>query len=185
MRPDIVCEPVSRNDVILGLVALVLVVFSLLVSLVAPRRWPDFPGNRLGAFTAVALLLVVAMLAAVEIFGEGHASAEGEAAHVEDAGHEEEAAEDGETDGDTGAGTGGDAARGAEVYAEAGCGGCHVLEAAGTTSTVGPNLDDARPTFEQAVAQITNGGGAMPAFRDRLSEEDIRAVATYVVESTQ
>lgn len=172
----------SRNDVILGLVALVLVVFSLLVSLVAPRRWPDFPGNRLGAFTAVALLLVVAMLAAVEIFGEGHASAEGEAAHVEDAGHE---AEDGETDGDTGAGTGGDAARGAEVYAEAGCGDCHVLEAAGTTSTVGPNLDDARPTFEEAVEQIADGGGGMPAFRDQLSEDDIRAVAAYVVESTQ
>ena len=60
------------------------------------------------------------------------------------------------------------------------CGSCHVLQKAGTSGTVGPNLDEASPTFAQAVRQITNGGGGMPAFGDRLSDEQIRALARYV-----
>ena len=38
----------------------------------------------------------------------------------------------------------GDAAAGEQVFASAGCGGCHTLSAAGATGTVGPNLDDAQ-----------------------------------------
>ena len=53
----------SRNDVILGAAALVLVVFSLVVSLVIPRRDAGFPGRNLKVFTLVSILLVVAMLA--------------------------------------------------------------------------------------------------------------------------
>ena len=64
----------SRNDVILGVAALVLVVFSLVVSLVIPRRDAGFPGRNIRVFTVVAVLLVVAMLAAVEVFGEAHES---------------------------------------------------------------------------------------------------------------
>jgi mono/diheme cytochrome c family protein len=60
------------------------------------------------------------------------------------------------------------------------CGSCHVLEKAGTSGTVGPNLDQASPSFEQAVTQIRNGGGGMPAFGDRLTDEQIRALARYV-----
>jgi mono/diheme cytochrome c family protein len=62
------------------------------------------------------------------------------------------------------------------------CGSCHVLEKAGTSGTVGPNLDEAQPTFEEAVQQITNGGGGMPAFGDQLTDEQIRALARYVSE---
>ena len=39
----------------------------------------------------------------------------------------------------------GDAAAGEAVFASAGCGGCHTLEAAGASGKVGPNLDDAKP----------------------------------------
>ena len=60
------------------------------------------------------------------------------------------------------------------------CGSCHVLEKAGTSGTVGPNLDEASPTFERAFRQIQNGGGGMPAFGDRLTDEQIRALARYV-----
>ena len=35
----------------------------------------------------------------------------------------------------------GDPERGLEVFASSGCGGCHVLEEAGTAGAVGPNLD--------------------------------------------
>ena len=64
------------------------------------------------------------------------------------------------------------------------CGSCHVLEDAGTTGEVGPNLDEAQPELEAAAAQIANGGDGMPAFKDRLSEEQIQALAEYIVEAT-
>jgi mono/diheme cytochrome c family protein len=74
------------------------------------------------------------------------------------------------------------ASEGDQIFAQAGCGGCHTLAAAGTSGTIGPNLDEARPSVELAVDRVTNGQGAMPAFGDRLSEEQIRAVAEYVAQ---
>ncbi len=81
-----------------------------------------------------------------------------------------------------GSGTG-DAANGEQVFASAGCGGCHTFEAAGSTGSVGPNLDDASLTFDQVVEQVTNGGGAMPAFGDDLTEQEINDVAAFVTGS--
>jgi mono/diheme cytochrome c family protein len=78
----------------------------------------------------------------------------------------------------------GDAAAGEEVFASAGCGGCHTLEAAGSSGSVGPNLDEAKPSMELAVDRVTNGSGAMPSFKDQLSEQQIADVAAYVVQST-
>ena len=78
----------------------------------------------------------------------------------------------------------GDAAAGEGIFASAGCGGCHTLEAAGTSGTVGPNLDDSKPDFALAVNRVTNGRGAMPSFKDQLSEQEIADVAQYVVAST-
>lgn len=78
----------------------------------------------------------------------------------------------------------GDAEAGASVFEMAGCGGCHTLAAAGSTGTVGPNLDELRPALDQIVEQVTNGGGPMPAFGGRLTEEQIRDVAAYVFRST-
>ena len=75
---------------------------------------------------------------------------------------------------------GGEAPDGEAIFAEAGCGGCHVLEAAGATGTVGPNLDDAKPSKELVIDRVTNGKGVMPAFKDSYSAEQIAAVADYV-----
>jgi mono/diheme cytochrome c family protein len=72
---------------------------------------------------------------------------------------------------------------GESIFASAGCGGCHILAAAGSNGTVGPNLDEAKPTKELAVDRVTNGQGAMPSFKGQLSEEQIQAVATYVAEN--
>ena len=86
---------------------------------------------------------------------------------------------------DTGGGGGaaeGDAANGKTIYASAGCGGCHTFSAAGSTGTVGPNLDDASIDFDAAVQQIKNGGGGMPAFGDRLSDQEIADVAAFVTQ---
>jgi cytochrome c6 len=60
------------------------------------------------------------------------------------------------------------------------CGSCHTLADAGTTGTVGPNLDESKPSKELAVDRVTNGRGAMPAFEGSLDPEQIEAVAEYV-----
>jgi cytochrome c6 len=60
------------------------------------------------------------------------------------------------------------------------CGSCHTLSDAGTAGTVGPNLDDSKPSRELAVDRVTNGQGAMPSFKDSLDAAQIQAVADYV-----
>jgi mono/diheme cytochrome c family protein len=78
----------------------------------------------------------------------------------------------------------GDAAKGEAVFASAGCGGCHTLEAAGSSGSVGPNLDEAKPDHDLVIERVTNGMGAMPSFKDQLDEQQIADVAAYVVQST-
>lgn len=72
---------------------------------------------------------------------------------------------------------------GAKVFADAGCGGCHTMQAAGTTGTTGPNLDDLRPNADRVERQVRNGGRGMPAFEGKLSDEEIREVAEFVATS--
>jgi mono/diheme cytochrome c family protein len=88
---------------------------------------------------------------------------------------------DGETTTDGEEPAEGDAAAGKEVFVGAGgCGSCHTLADAGTSGSIGPNLDDSQPSFDLAVDRVTNGAGAMPAFEGQLSEQQITDVATYV-----
>jgi mono/diheme cytochrome c family protein len=77
----------------------------------------------------------------------------------------------------------GDAANGETVFASAGCGACHTLSAAGSSGTVGPNLDDAQPSYELAVERITKGQGGMPSFADQLEPQQIADVSQFVSES--
>ena len=74
-------------------------------------------------------------------------------------------------------------AAGAKVFADSGCGGCHTFAAANSKGKVGPDLDQARPDAALVTAQVTNGGGTMPAFGDRLSDQQIRDVAAFVADS--
>jgi mono/diheme cytochrome c family protein len=69
---------------------------------------------------------------------------------------------------------------GKAIFASAGCVGCHTLAAAGATGTVGPNLDDAKPSKELVLDRVTNGKGGMPSFKGQLSQAQIEAVATFV-----
>jgi mono/diheme cytochrome c family protein len=71
------------------------------------------------------------------------------------------------------------AAAGKKVFL-ASCTSCHTLADAGSTGTVGPNLDDLEPDMALVVKQVTNGGGGMPAFGSQLSRTQIQAVAKYV-----
>ncbi len=75
------------------------------------------------------------------------------------------------------------ATEGSEIFAQAGCGSCHTLAAVGSSGTVGPNLDETKPSVDLAVDRITNGAGPMPPFKDRMSEEQIKTLAEFVSQS--
>jgi cbb3-type cytochrome c oxidase subunit III len=62
----------------------------------------------------------------------------------------------------------------------ANCGSCHTLKDAGTSGTVGPNLDQLKPDEARVQKQVTNGGAVMPAFKGTLTPAQITAVAKYV-----
>jgi cytochrome c553 len=85
------------------------------------------------------------------------------------------------TETETGGGLQGDPVAGKAVFTgSAGCTGCHTLADAGSTGTIGPNLDDAKPSEALVVDRVTNGQGAMPSFKDSLSAQQITDVAAYV-----
>ncbi|HEU4454822.1 MAG TPA: c-type cytochrome [Longimicrobium sp.] len=186
----------TTGKIVLALAAGAFIVFAILSSFVLPRRDPDYPGKRLGAFVALTLVLFAVLIGSMVAFaGEseeaGHAGAEAESTQPPGTATETTGGDTGETPTGTGGEGGeggeaqGDAAAGEEVFAANGCGSCHALEAAGASGAVGPDLDESQPSFELAVDRVTNGSGAMPAFGDSLDEQQIRDVAAYVVESTQ
>ena len=75
------------------------------------------------------------------------------------------------------------------------CGGCHTLSEAGTTGTIGPNLDDVLPgqspmqvseSIADPEAQISSGfdPGVMPAnYGDTLTPEQLQQLVRYLLDS--
>jgi mono/diheme cytochrome c family protein len=167
------------------------ILFALICSFVLPRRNPDFPGKHIGWFVAVCVLFFVAMISAVFIFGAE--KKEAEAATNSSSTPTATTTQSSSTPGQTtstpatttvASGAQGDPVAGKLVFASAGCGGCHTLKAAGSTGTVGPNLDQLKPATAIVVHQVEVGGGPMPAFKGSLSEKQIQDVAAFVSTST-
>jgi cytochrome c551 len=126
----------------------------------------------------VVLALILGALALVGAGCGGGGDDSSPPPATETSGGAETTTDGGETT--TGGGTTGDAANGEAVFASAGCGGCHTFSKAGSSGSIGPNLDDAAPSFDKVDTQVTNGGGPMPSFKDQLSEQEIREVAAFV-----
>jgi mono/diheme cytochrome c family protein len=78
----------------------------------------------------------------------------------------------------------GDPTAGKAIFTKSACGGCHTLAEAHSTGTVGPNLDQAHPTYQLATARVTLGKSPMPSFKGQLTTQQIADVAAYVVKST-
>lgn len=77
------------------------------------------------------------------------------------------------------------AERGRAVFLEKSnpkCGTCHVLEHAGTTGIVGPNLDTLKPDRQKVLRSVQQGVGVMPTQKEILTPGEIEDVASYVVE---
>jgi cbb3-type cytochrome c oxidase subunit III len=75
--------------------------------------------------------------------------------------------------------SGGKLTSGKDIFT-ANCGSCHTLADAGTSGKVGPNLDQLMPALARVQKQVTNGGAVMPAFKGKLTPEQIKTVAKYV-----
>lgn len=64
--------------------------------------------------------------------------------------------------------------------AQPSCALCHTLKAAGAAGTLGPSLDELKPDKAKALQAIRKGVGVMPPFGDKLTPQQIEAVADYV-----
>jgi mono/diheme cytochrome c family protein len=141
----------------------------------------------------ILLVIVAALLGALVVAGcGGGSSSSSEATTTEEAEPEtgggaaeeepeaeEPAEEEAETGGAEAGGESAAVAAGKTVFT-ANCGTCHTLKEAGTSGTVGPNLDELEPDLATVEGQVESGGGGMPAFKGQLSAEEITDVATYV-----
>jgi mono/diheme cytochrome c family protein len=176
----------TGNKIGLAAVGLAFVAFALVSSFVLPRRNPDFPGKRLGSYAALCALFFVAMIAAVLYFDREpkEKAADTTVAATTNAATTTSPATTTAAPATTAPAAQGDATAGKAVFASSGCGGCHTLKAAGSTGTVGPNLDQLKPPLARIVTQVENGGGPMPAFKGTLSDKQIQDVAAFVYAST-
>ena len=185
--------PLALTGYEIGLlaVAAVFIVFALIVAVVVSRARPDFPGKRLGVFLAIAIGLFLAQMTAVfllaekgeadePVVGEETQPTETETTPTGTTETETTATETTETTPTETTEAQGDPVAGKAVFTSAGCASCHTLADAGTTGTVGPNLDAVKPSYDKVVVQVTNGGGGMPPFKGTLSEQQIQDVAVYV-----
>jgi cytochrome c oxidase subunit 2 len=95
-----------------------------------------------------------------------------------------------------GGGAGGGNADGKALFTSNGCGACHTLSDAGSTATVGPDLDDVlkdkdaafiKLSIENPSAEIADGySDAMPKdFASRLGPENLDALVSYLSEVTK
>jgi mono/diheme cytochrome c family protein len=74
----------------------------------------------------------------------------------------------------------GDPVAGKKVFASAGCAGCHTFKAAGSTGTIGPDLDAVGANPARVLAQLNKPGGLMPSFVGKLSKQQQVNVAAFV-----
>jgi cytochrome c553 len=73
--------------------------------------------------------------------------------------------------------------KGAALFNDAGCAGCHTFVAAGARARVGPDLDLARPAYADVARRVRHGGSGMPAFAGELTDREIATLATFVSRS--
>ena len=182
----------------LGGTAAVFIAFALLVALLIPRWNPDFPGRRgLVPFILVTVILTIAMLGAVEVFAKEE--------HGEAATHETtpepapppspptpEPQQPPPPMSTTTEEPSGSPEAGKAVFASAGCGSCHTFSAAGSSGTIGPNLDEtlgdkdaayARRGIVEPDAEVAEGYSAdvMPeTYDEQLSAEQIDDLVAFL-----
>jgi cytochrome c6 len=80
----------------------------------------------------------------------------------------------------TGCGGGGSSAR--RLFVTAGCGHCHALKDAHARGGIGPDFDASeRLDRSQLLRAMVEGANGMPSYADRLTFEQRRALADYLL----
>jgi mono/diheme cytochrome c family protein len=170
----------TGHKVGIAVVAGVFIAFALASSFLLPAMRPGFPGRRVGLFVAVTVLLTAGMLATIIALATEPKEPREAAAETTAPPPQSQPAP--ATPAPAPA-TEGDAAAGKQVFETAGCVSCHTLKAANATGTVGPNLDDAKPSAALVVDRVTHGKGVMPPFAGQLTPKQIQDVAAFVSSS--
>lgn len=99
------------------------ILFALVSSFVLPRRNPNFPGRGRNWYLLLVVAFFIAMMSAVVVFGREKKVAAG-------------------ATGTTTTQAAGNAAAGKLQFTGSGCVACHTFTPAGSTGTIGPNLDN-------------------------------------------
>ena len=63
------------------------------------------------------------------------------------------------------------------------CGVCHSLEAAGAQGVIGPDLDALKPDARRIRTAIAQGVGAMPAYAEQLTDQEVTALVDFITSS--
>ena len=187
----VVADLATGNKIGLAVIGVSFIVFALVSSFVLPTRYPNFPGKHVGWFVALSALFFLAMISAVIVFGvEKKEAAEPNGSNPATTETQSSSlpgtttSTPGTTTAAAPGGAGGDPVAGKQVFASAGCGGCHTLKAAASSGNVGPNLDQLKPDAARVAHQVEVGGGPMPSFKAALSPKQIQDVAAFVATST-
>ncbi len=191
------------------IVGTALVLIALAISFIGMRSdgFPSPKGLRIGlAFVAIVVLATTVLA----VRASKHEAAEREHAENveasvneeqqtltnEDAGTGTTTTEAGGGNAGTGGGGTGDAAAGAQVFSDQGCGGCHTLKAADATGQIGPDLDTAlvgkdakfiETSIVDPSAEIAKGyeDGTMPAdFGDKIPPDQLSDLVAFLQQST-
>jgi mono/diheme cytochrome c family protein len=175
--------------------AAVFIAFALLAALVIPRGNPDFPGRRgLVPFILVTAILTIAMLGAVEVFAkEEHPETEAPGETTPEPPPPSTGTTTTTTTTTTTEQPPGSPEAGKAVFASAGCGACHTFAPAGTSGSVGPDLDEAlqgkdaafvRQSIVDPNAEIAPGysAGVMPQnFGQQLSPKQLDDLVAFLM----
>jgi mono/diheme cytochrome c family protein len=151
------------------IVAAVFIVFALCSSFVFTRLNPNFPGKRIALFVGVCVLLTAAMLGAVIALAseppEGGAKVEERTPALPPTTSTETAPP---------AAPSGNTATGKALFASQGCSSCHTFKPAGSTGTVGPDLDDLA-----ANAKTANRGSEQDYVAESIEDPGAYVVPKY------
>jgi mono/diheme cytochrome c family protein len=198
------------NDNVFYVLGLSLVAVALVVSFVG-LRFDKFPNSR--GLLVVATVAIAAMVVATMTFAWRNAADEQDAREAElaaDVTANEESGDTTEADEEAGsaaseatsttasttATTTASSVDGAQVFATAGCTGCHTLADAGSTGTTGPDLDATlkgkdetfiRESIVDPSKFVEKGfpPNVMPqTYGDQLSPEELDALVSYLSQVT-
>ena len=141
------------------------IIFALVSSFLIPRWRPNFPGKHVWAYVAVVACFFAGMMSVVIFVAKEPPEASATPTTPTQPSPQP-------TPGPPAApAPTGNAAAGKAVFAANGCGACHTFKPAGSTGTIGPNLDELA-----ANAQKANRGSL-----DQYTSESITDPNAYVV----